>query len=225
MADASRGRGRILALLKIQDGISTKDLSYLLGIRVASLNELLAKLEKADYITREPSPEDRRISLIKLTAAGRAAAAEVPADDSPLAALTAEEQANLDSYLDKMIAVLEEKMGEEVDERARWAEDVRERIGEDRFAQWAAAVGEQLGDEQMLEKLRHARGKMHDKHRKHGKNGKGGKKHGRRGPGFFEEMGSINPEEFGPQPPFPPPGPTFRPGPQRFPLYQPEDGQ
>lgn len=67
MADTSRGQGRILAVLKMKDGISTKDLSYLLGIRTSSLNELLAKLEKSGYITREPSKKDKRVMLIYLT--------------------------------------------------------------------------------------------------------------------------------------------------------------
>ena len=43
-SDATRGQGRILAFLKLRDGISTRDLAYLLDLRVSSLNELLAKL-------------------------------------------------------------------------------------------------------------------------------------------------------------------------------------
>lgn len=45
-ADSTRGKGRILAMLKIQPKITTKDLSYLLGIWQQSLNELLNKLKK-----------------------------------------------------------------------------------------------------------------------------------------------------------------------------------
>lgn len=71
MADTSRGQGRIMAFLRMKDGISTKDLSYMLDIRVSSLNELLAKLEKAEYITRQPSETDKRIMLIYLTPKGR----------------------------------------------------------------------------------------------------------------------------------------------------------
>ena len=43
-ADTTRGQGRILAMLKIQPEIATKELAYLLGIRQQSLNELLNKL-------------------------------------------------------------------------------------------------------------------------------------------------------------------------------------
>ena len=50
LGDASRGQGRILAFLQIKDGLSTKELSYMLDIRVSSLNEMLAKLEKGGFI-------------------------------------------------------------------------------------------------------------------------------------------------------------------------------
>lgn len=65
------GQGKILALLKAKDSLSTKEMSYLLGIRTSSLNESLAKLEKNGYITREPSLKDKRIILNKLTAKGQ----------------------------------------------------------------------------------------------------------------------------------------------------------
>lgn len=71
MADPTRGQGRIIAILKMQDSISTKDLSYLLDIRISSLNELLSKMEKADYIKREPSESDKRVMLVKLTEKGK----------------------------------------------------------------------------------------------------------------------------------------------------------
>ena len=38
--NTARGQGRILAMLKIQPEIATKDLAYLLGIRQQSLNKL-----------------------------------------------------------------------------------------------------------------------------------------------------------------------------------------
>ena len=60
-ADATRGQGRVLAMLKIQPEIATKDLSYLLGIRQQSLNELLNKLEKSGYVERRPSEADKRV--------------------------------------------------------------------------------------------------------------------------------------------------------------------
>jgi DNA-binding MarR family transcriptional regulator len=107
LADTSRGQGRILSLLKLQDGVSTKDLAYLLGIRVSSLNELLAKLERGGYILREQSEADGRVSLVKLTDKGRSEqASDIDANDL-LSCLSAPEQANFSDYLDRIIAVLE----------------------------------------------------------------------------------------------------------------------
>ena len=42
-ADPTRGQGRVLAILKMQPEISTKDLSYLLDIRQQSLSEQTGK--------------------------------------------------------------------------------------------------------------------------------------------------------------------------------------
>lgn len=110
MADTSSGQGRILAFLKIKDGISTKDLSYLLGIRVSSLNELLAKLEKGGYLYREPSEQDKRVMLIKLTEKGKSE--EKPPSDTPKVfdSLSEEEQASLNDYLDRIIQTMEENL-------------------------------------------------------------------------------------------------------------------
>lgn len=135
MADTTRGQGRILAVLRMKDGISTKDLSYLLGIRISSLNELLAKLEKNGYILREPSETDKRIILIKLTQKGRDE--EEPEKEIPgfLACLSDEEQKNLGDYLDRIIAALEAELGtdDEKGEMFDWMEAARERMGDVHF--------------------------------------------------------------------------------------------
>lgn len=106
MADPTRGQGRILALLKLHDNISTRDLTYLLGIRVSSLNELLHKLEKGGYIRRVPSEEDRRVTLVQLTEKGREKKQTIPKlslfDD-----FTEEERADFSRYLDRLIKTLE----------------------------------------------------------------------------------------------------------------------
>ena len=70
LQDTSRGQGRILAILRLKSKITAKDLSYILGIRQQSLNEMLQKLEKEGYIVRTPSPKDRRVMLISLTEKG-----------------------------------------------------------------------------------------------------------------------------------------------------------
>ncbi|MDR1157204.1 MAG: MarR family transcriptional regulator [Oscillospiraceae bacterium] len=113
LADATRGQGRILAALQMKDGISTKDLSYLLGLAVSSMNEFLGKLEKGGYITREPSEKDRRIILVKLTAKGKdETQPELAADFGDIFdCLSEEEQKTFGAYLDRVIAALEDKLG------------------------------------------------------------------------------------------------------------------
>lgn len=114
LSDATRGQGRILATLRMKDGISTKDLSYLLGLAVSSLNEFLSKLEKGGYITREASEQDKRVMLVKLTEKGKAQqeqSEEVPDSGDIFDCLTQEEQAAFGIYLDKVIAALQEKLG------------------------------------------------------------------------------------------------------------------
>lgn len=57
----SRGQGRVLAILKKKDNITTKDLAILLGISISALNLLLNRLKKSGFIVKEPSKEDKRV--------------------------------------------------------------------------------------------------------------------------------------------------------------------
>ncbi len=140
MADKTRGQGRILALLKLQDGISTKDLSYLLGIRVSSLNELLAKMEKTGYITREPSETDRRIMLVKLTEKGKEENQQEWNPGDIFSCLSGEEQISFGKNLDLVIAAVEAEAGVEVsdEERNWWLGGGRERMGDEQFERFAS---------------------------------------------------------------------------------------
>ena len=118
VADPMRGQGRILALLKIKDGVSTKDMSSVLGIRTSSLNELLSKLEAKGYIVREQSEEDRRVSVVKLTEKGREV--EQPATGAATLdmfdCLSEDEKKAFGEYLDKMIAYVGSEIGRHGDE-------------------------------------------------------------------------------------------------------------
>lgn len=135
MADTSRGQGRILALLRMRDGISTKDLSYLLGIRVSSLNELLAKLEKNEYITRTPSESDKRVILIYLTEKGQTE--EKPKKDlsNVFDCLSEEEQDIFSEYIDRIITTLKKELDldDEWSKMFDWMENARSRMGEEGF--------------------------------------------------------------------------------------------
>ena len=71
-ADVSRGQGRVLSLLKLRDGLATKEMAEILGIRVSSLNETLGRMERDGIIDRRPSEQDKRVMLMYLTENGAA---------------------------------------------------------------------------------------------------------------------------------------------------------
>ena len=143
MSDPTRGQGRIFAILKMKDGISTKDLSYLLGIRISSLNELLSKMARNGYITREPSEEDRRVMLIRLTEKGKNEPQREWNPDSIFSCLTDDEQTAFSDYLDRIIAALEEELGGEADEEEKdwWMNSGPKRMGEEMLGRFAAMRG------------------------------------------------------------------------------------
>lgn len=145
-ADPTRGQGRILAALKLQDGVPTKDLAFILGMRVASLNELLGKLERAELITREPSQEDKRVILINLTEEGRNTEQFKPQRPDAFSTLSDEEQEQLEGFLDRIIEHLESQVGEDEDapdeDFERWSKQARARMGEDRFDLWMSQMSE-----------------------------------------------------------------------------------
>jgi DNA-binding MarR family transcriptional regulator len=130
MVDPSRGQGRVLAALKMQPEITTKDLAYLLGIRPQSLNELLAKLEKNGYITREPSEADRRVIVNRITEKGRNETQQTADLIDIFGVLNEEEQKRFGEALDRLIAALEEELGEvRDDDELAWLQAARERLG------------------------------------------------------------------------------------------------
>jgi DNA-binding MarR family transcriptional regulator len=128
LADTTRGQGRLLAALKLKDGIPTKDLAAVLGMSTASLNELIGKMVRAGYVTREQSPEDGRVMLVTLTDAGRAVEQGRTPDDSEIFdCLSDDEQATLSDYLDRIITSLSERMGIDA-ERDGFARAMEERM-------------------------------------------------------------------------------------------------
>lgn len=132
LTDHTRGQGRILAFLRLRDGISTKDLSYLLGMAISSLNEMLAKLEKGGYITREPSEEDKRIMLVKLTEKGKVEEQSATPDMGNIfVSLSEEEQKTFGDYLDRIILTMEKYFSESGDETFNRKREAYERFGYD----------------------------------------------------------------------------------------------
>ena len=147
--DTTRGQGRILAALKLKDGIATRELAYVLGIRVPSLNEALSKLENAGHIVREPDPRDRRVQLITLTDSGRALTGQLgegePEGDNIFEVLTEQERANLNDYLDRLIVRMHEDLPDLEADRQEWEKAARARMGDDAFEAWAAQAQERGG--------------------------------------------------------------------------------
>ena len=112
-ADPTRGRGRIIALLKLCDGIPTREVAQILGIRVSSLNEVLAKMERDGLVERVQSEKDKRVMLVNLTDKGREEEQETRLHAKLLAGFDEEELAAFDAGLDKIIANLEAELGED----------------------------------------------------------------------------------------------------------------
>jgi DNA-binding MarR family transcriptional regulator len=109
-----RGQGRVLNLLKLKPETTQKELSYLLDMRPQSLGELLGKLEKKGYISREPLESDRRVMVIRLTEAGRAAADTSQEDEETIFnVLSEEEQTFLKEVMNKLLQALEEELPED----------------------------------------------------------------------------------------------------------------
>lgn len=136
-ADSTRGQGRILAMLKIQPEIKTRELAYLLGIRQQSLNELLNKLEKSGHVERGPSEEDRRVMVVRLTEKGKEVQQPETDYQEILDCLSAEELQQFGEYLDRIIAAfgIQEVDGREEDDITAWMDKARERMGEEQFEQ------------------------------------------------------------------------------------------
>lgn len=132
-SDPTRGQGRVLAFLRLQPEISTKDLSYLLDIRQQSLNELLNKLEKGGFVERKPSEEDRRVMIVHLTEKGKSAEPKKSDYSDIFSGLSEEDMAAFNKYLDLVISRLEERVGSKKESMEDWMSAARDRFGDERF--------------------------------------------------------------------------------------------
>ncbi|KAB7788421.1 MarR family winged helix-turn-helix transcriptional regulator [Bifidobacterium cebidarum] len=68
------GQSRCLLTLSGLGPVSQRRLAAILGIRSASLSELLGKMESRGWISRTPHPEDGRTYMVELTEEGKAEA-------------------------------------------------------------------------------------------------------------------------------------------------------
>jgi DNA-binding MarR family transcriptional regulator len=117
----------------MKEEITQKELGYLLDMRNQSLGELLNKLEKSGYITRTPSEEDKRTTIIRLTETGKAVAetADSREDDFGLFnCLNDEEKTALYDYLERIITAFEKHAAENgMDRNAPELDDLGELEG------------------------------------------------------------------------------------------------
>lgn len=122
-----RGQGRVLAILKLKPEMSQKELTYLLNMSKQSVAELLMKLEKRGYITREPSEDDKRILTVRLTEEGEKATDNAYASDpdmlTVLDCLNDDELSTFSEYLQRIITRYEEQFPDkDFEERRRYME-------------------------------------------------------------------------------------------------------
>lgn len=161
-ADTTKGQGRIIAILKMQSEIATKDLAYILGIRQQSLNELIKKLEKNGYVERVPSEADGRVLLVRLTEKGKNIP-DISYDCSAIFKGFSKEELNeFSDYLERIIASLEEETGEVFDENFyNWMTDARERMTDEEFKKMLSmrqGVFNRFGGCNMFNRENNARG-------------------------------------------------------------------
>ncbi len=102
------GMGRILSTLNDNGDICQASLARELDIRPQSLTEVLVRLEEDGCITRQPSPTDKRQTIVSITEQGRTRVAEFRKRHREraktfLAPLTEEEKDDLARILDKLI--------------------------------------------------------------------------------------------------------------------------
>ena len=129
----SRGQGRILIILKQKDGLSTKDLSNIIGISVSSLNESLNKLEENKLIYKQPSKKDKRILLIKLTEKGKKYKILNNINIKIFDCLTDNEKENFNIYLDKILFKLHEDLKKENPEKFKKIHNKRQELFKKHF--------------------------------------------------------------------------------------------
>ena len=69
--ELNSAQGRILFVLWEEDGIPITELAQATMLSKSTLTSMLDRLEEAGHIRREPSLEDRRVTLIALTERNR----------------------------------------------------------------------------------------------------------------------------------------------------------
>ncbi len=99
-------QNRILKILQNSDGLSQKELAYMLAIRPQSAGELINKMQSAGLLQKQSDQFDSRINKVYLTEQGRADAQQIDVESprrSIFSCLTEEETEILNQLLEKVI--------------------------------------------------------------------------------------------------------------------------
>ena len=95
-----RGQNFVLTALAEQEGLAQSELAEKLLVRPPTISNSLERMETAGWIVRRPDPDDRRVSRVYLTDAGRALQESVSSlwhdlEVQTFARLTSEQKASL----------------------------------------------------------------------------------------------------------------------------------
>lgn len=110
------GQQRVLAVLRLEDGLTQGYLADILGLSPSSLAELLKKLENSGAIKRVEDEQDKRIKMVFLTAEGKkqaeasAQAADTIESECFFDGLTEAEMSELATLLQKIMDGWSEEM-------------------------------------------------------------------------------------------------------------------
>ena len=105
--------GVIKTLMRLSrgDGMSMGEMARGIGVDPSYITALVDDLDERGLARREPAPDDRRVKIIVLTAAGRALAEEIDAvlsvPPAAFAALSPTEVRQLRDLLDKVVVATE----------------------------------------------------------------------------------------------------------------------
>ena len=104
----SPGVIKMLMRLAAADSVSMGEMARGIGVDPSYITALVDDLDERGLARREPAPDDRRVKIIVLTAAGRRLADEIAAvfavPPAAFSALSAGELTQLRNLLDKVIA-------------------------------------------------------------------------------------------------------------------------
>jgi DNA-binding MarR family transcriptional regulator len=120
----SRARATVIWYLDQQGQMTQRQLADALAVTPRNVTGLVDALEKAGFVGRDPHPDDRRATLVTLSATGRRAAAAMRADrkrlaDFLFADLDPTDRSALGAALDRVLARLADPELDRIRRRAR----------------------------------------------------------------------------------------------------------